>query len=317
MNPKVSIIIPTYNRATLLKRAIASVYAQTYRPVELIIINDGSNDNTEEIVEEFKKTGSVSLVYVKQEKKERVAARNHGIDMASGEYIAFLDDDDEFLPNKIEKQIGYFLAHPEIDCLFTNYYLEENGAVRLFRESLASEGLTKHSHVQITKRLCRGNLISPLSIMIKSSILKQEHFNPIFLTHEDYELWLRLCSKYRFDFIDEPLSIYHAHDSAIRYEYDLPKIDQLNILLDYLNSFPECFDVLFQKIIRIYKVLREHYLKIGKNNKLEALNKLFVRRISIGLQEREGYVNSNSRLIMFINLFDLFLKRQQIRALKL
>ena len=106
--PKVSIIIPTYNRAKLLSRAIKSVLDQTFKDFELIIVDDGSTDNTKGVVEEFQKKDS-RIKYIWQENSGAPAKpKNTGIRQARGEYVAFLDDDDEWFPKKLEKQIELF-----------------------------------------------------------------------------------------------------------------------------------------------------------------------------------------------------------------
>ena len=120
--PTVSVIIPTYNRAKLLPRAIKSVLNQTFKDFEVIIVDDGSTDNTEEVINEFQKHNK-RIKYIRHEKnKGAAAARNTGIKIAQGEYIAFQDSDDEWLPNKLEKQMEIFESAPaEIGVVYTDY----------------------------------------------------------------------------------------------------------------------------------------------------------------------------------------------------
>ena len=108
MNPKVSVIIPTYNRANLLARAIKSVLNQTFQDFELIVVDDGSTDNTRKVVEEFQKKDS-RIKYIFQENSGGPAKPiNTGIKNSKGEYITILEDDDEFLPQKLQKQVELF-----------------------------------------------------------------------------------------------------------------------------------------------------------------------------------------------------------------
>ena len=120
MKPKISVIIPTYNRAGILNRAIQSVFNQTFRDFELIVVDDGSTDDTARSVASLP-----SIKYLSQNHSGVSKARNLGIEHARGEWLAFLDSDDKWLPEKLERQINYANAHPEIrifHSLGTNFF---------------------------------------------------------------------------------------------------------------------------------------------------------------------------------------------------
>lgn len=122
--PTVSIIIPTYNRAHLIERAIESVLHQTYQDFELIIIDDGSTDNTDDIINKFQKKDD-RIIYLKHDRnKGGSAARNTGIKASRGEYIAFLDSDDEWLPEKLEKQMDFFESN-NYGFIYCNMIIED------------------------------------------------------------------------------------------------------------------------------------------------------------------------------------------------
>ena len=120
-NPTVSVIIPTYNRAHLIGRAIQSVLNQTYRDFEIIVVDDGSADNTEEVVKSFY---DKRIKYIKHKKNKGAAAtRNTGIKAARGKYIAFQDSDDEWLPEKLEKQMKVFENAPaKVGVVYTDMW---------------------------------------------------------------------------------------------------------------------------------------------------------------------------------------------------
>ncbi len=123
--PKVSVIIPTYNCAHYLADALESVFQQTFSDYEVIVVDDGSPDNTKEVVERFITRYPSRLKYIYQPHQERSVARNNGIQAASGEYIAFLDADDQWLPHKLSIQVPILDEHPEIglvhsDIIFMN-----------------------------------------------------------------------------------------------------------------------------------------------------------------------------------------------------
>jgi len=126
MKPTVSVIIPTYNRAKVVQRAIGSVLSQTYRDFEILVIDDASTDNTREILSENfgAEIKSGRLIYIKNEKHlERSHSRNRGAQSAQGEYIALLDDDDIMLPECLEKLAHYLDEHKDIACVFSNFLM--------------------------------------------------------------------------------------------------------------------------------------------------------------------------------------------------
>lgn len=119
MSIKVSVIIPTYNRAEFISDAIESVLNQTFEDYEIIIVDDGSTDNTKQIVQSY--TSKVKYYY--QEQSGVSSARNYGIKAATGEYIAFLDSDDQFLPQKLEKQVEVLENNPRIGIVYSPHII--------------------------------------------------------------------------------------------------------------------------------------------------------------------------------------------------
>src|SRR3989338_7627565 len=124
LNSKVSVIIPTYNSAKYLKEAITSVICQTYSNIEIIVIDDGSTDNMKEVVASF----GDRIHYRYQENCGAAAARNHGLKLTQGNYIAFLDADDVWKPEKIQKHVNYLYSHPDIAMVLTDMeFINEDG----------------------------------------------------------------------------------------------------------------------------------------------------------------------------------------------
>jgi len=206
-SPTVSVIIPTYNRAHLVGRAIQSVLDQTYKDFEIIVVDDGSTDNTEEIVNGF---GDHRIRYIRhKENRGAAAARNTGIKAARGEYIAFQDSDDEWLPEKLEKQIRVFeTAPPEVGVVYTDML------------RISENGKTEYWH---SPSITNGGLINPktsdyqvMGLGIQSTLIRKDCFDKVGLFDEkftrfiDLELFIRLSKHYRFEHIKEPLVKYHA-----------------------------------------------------------------------------------------------------------
>ena len=117
--PRVSVVIPTYNRSDYILEAVESILTQTYRDFEIIIVDDGSTDDTRDVLAGQIEAGTIRYIY--QENRSKSAARNHGIRLAKGEYIAFLDSDDLFTPTKLAKQVAFLDEHPDIGFVHSWY----------------------------------------------------------------------------------------------------------------------------------------------------------------------------------------------------
>jgi len=206
--PTVSVIIPTYNRAHLVGRAIQSVLEQTYQDFELIVVDDGSTDNTKEVVKGF---NDKRIKYILHEKnKGATAARNTGIKAARGEYIAFQDSDDEWLPVKLEKQMKVFeAASPEVGVVYTGFWrIESNKKIYIPSEKVARKEGNIHAE------LLRGNFVdTPTAVVKKDCFAKVGIFDERLPRLQDWELFIRISKDYHFKCVDEPLliSYYQPH----------------------------------------------------------------------------------------------------------
>jgi glycosyltransferase involved in cell wall biosynthesis len=198
-NPLVSVIIPTYNRANTIARAIESALKQTYTNIEVIIVDDASGDNTEEKV---KAIDDSRIKYMRHEtNKGGGAARNTGISDAKGEYIAFLDSDDVWLPEKIEKQVRLFdHADPRVGVIYTGFY-RTDGNDRITKQ------VTPSMKGNLYNRLLEGNFIGTTSvIMAKKECLKQVGgFNASLPSCQDWDLYIKLSKACHYDYIPDPL----------------------------------------------------------------------------------------------------------------
>lgn len=205
----VSVILPTFNRSHVLKRSIESVLRQSYDNFELIVVDDGSTDTTEEIVNSYK---DKRIKYIRYEtNKGANAARNIGIENSKGEYIAFQDSDDEWLSEKLEKQLAV-LEDPKykdhiVYCRIERIYKDH-------KEQIPKEKDINQSG-NISKRLLRYNFISTQALL-----LKREYFKKVGMFDEklprlqDWDMVLRLALVYKFKYINEVLvKLYFQTDS--------------------------------------------------------------------------------------------------------
>jgi glycosyltransferase involved in cell wall biosynthesis len=200
-----SVIIPTYNRAQMVGRAIRSVLDQTYQDFEIVVVDDGSKDNTEEVVRSF---NDKRVRYIKHERNEGVAAaRNTGIKATRSKYIAFQDSDDEWLPEKLEKQMaGFRTASSNIGVVYTAF-LKIEGDKKTY---IPSPELTQKEG-DIYNSLVRGNFVAPPAAVVKRECFaKAGMFDEGIPCFEDWELWLRISKYYHFKYIDEPLIIAYS-----------------------------------------------------------------------------------------------------------
>lgn len=181
--PLVSVIIPTFNRAHCVGEAIASVLAQTYPHLELIVVDDGSLDQTSTVVSAF----AHRLRYLPQEHGGVSAARNYGVAASHGALVAFLDSDDRWLPGKVAAQVALLQAHPEIRACYTDEIWIRHG-VRVNQRVIHH----KYSGWVFLPSLSRC-IISPSSIMMQRSLWEElGGFDESLPACEDYDLWLRL-----------------------------------------------------------------------------------------------------------------------------
>jgi len=211
VRPKVSVIIPTYNRGALLRRAIESVLNQSFDDFEVLVIDGAMSESTRELVRSF---GDGRLRYVPQQGKGIANARNLGVLKARGEFIAFLDDDDRWRMDKLERQLEAFRELPRdyglIYTAFTYYYLEREKVLGI-KHPKASGNVYRH--------LLKDNITGTSTIMVRRECFKRAGlFRENFPTCEDWDMWLRMSRICRFGAIDEPLVDYSIHSGQFSFE---------------------------------------------------------------------------------------------------
>ena len=208
-SPLVSIVIPTYNHAPMLQRALATVMEQTYQNWNAIVVNNFSTDNTLEVVAKFNDPRIQCVNF--RNNGVIGASRNEGIKLATGEYVAFLDSDDTWFPTKVEKSVSSLENGSDLVC-HAEYWIDESGKSRLVTYG-PSEAATHHNLIY------KGNRISTSATMVRATLLKEVNgfdVSPELISTEDYDLWIRLAAKSnKFAFIDEPLGEYHRHDNNV------------------------------------------------------------------------------------------------------
>jgi len=201
---KISVVIPTYNSLEYLPDALNSVVNQTYVDWELIIVNDGSSDKTDEWVSQ---QSDPRIILICQENKGKSAARNVGIERAASEYIAFLDADDYWETTKLEKQIKYIENNPEIGLVYTWTNLADQQCQPTGRI------ISSDAHGHVWKELVQYNILACGSTPLVRRICFETvgKFDPDLPLAQDWDMWIRIAAKYPFGVIKEPLVRYRQH----------------------------------------------------------------------------------------------------------
>jgi len=227
-----SIVIPTYNRAHLIEKTIYTVLDQSYKNFELLVIDDGSTDNTNEVVKRIiEKNPDQKINYYYKENAERGAARNYGTRLCKGQYITFLDSDDLFYKDHLENAVKTLQEHQFPELLHIRFEFKN-----LDGTGIQHIPLIKSS---INKMIISGNFMGCHSVFLKDSIAKNNLFveDRSLAGFEDWELWLRLASAYEFHYSNKVSSCLVNHDNRSVLMTDKTLlINRLNALLHYVLS---------------------------------------------------------------------------------
>jgi len=240
--PRISVVIPAYNSRAYIPDAIDSVLGQTYRDFEIIIVDDGSSDAIGDLI--GSRYPDARCLQIEHGGPSR--ARNTGIRNARGEFIAFLDADDIWLPTKLEKQMEYFERHPDVAMVFTeNNYFDDSGTID-YSFKLDKRILMK-GNVPANIFLYSG-VATPTVIVRKTVLDEVGYFDEELSIAEDDNLWIRIASKHEIGLIDEILvKVRKNHVSLTRDIVDVIRGVEKNIEL--LKKKYRCFDESMQSII--------------------------------------------------------------------
>lgn len=272
----IDVIIPTFNRGHLIERAINSVLAQEYQDFNLYVVDDGSNDSTKSVLEKYSHEPRVHLL--KQENKGVSAARNLGIKNSSASWIAFLDSDDEWLPQKLAVQTNFIKQNPHIRFVHSNEIWIRNGA-----RVNAPKKFDK-SNDEIFRRSLETCLISPSTVLMKRDLCVEHGlFDESFVICEDYDLWLKILAREEVGFISEELIKKHGgHEDQLSTRFHSMDFWRVKSLINLVstNLSEEKKLLVNEQIKKKVALLKSGYLKYQNAQGLKELLDL-VEHLSI------------------------------------
>jgi glycosyltransferase involved in cell wall biosynthesis len=252
----VSVIIPTFNRRDYITTALDSVLAQTYKNYEIVVIDDGSSDDTKEVLKPYQNI----IRYFYQENKGISGARNRGIRESRNDYIALLDSDDYWLPEKLKWQVDRIRKEPECGMVATRC------------SSIASDGTFRKKNRPgksgwILNDIFKANFIRTSSVLITRKCFDTVGlFDESLPEGEEYDLWLRIAKQYPIAFINEPLTVYTDNPHGVSTDSLAGRLIRLKVLeKEYLKEAipPQLYR---KRMSRNYHYVGRHYIKRGKKS---------------------------------------------------
>ena len=235
--PKVSVIIPTYNNAQFLPETLDCVLNQTIKDVEVLVIDDGSTDNTKDVMAQYTDQYPDQVKYVVQKNQGPAAARNNGIKQATGDYVAFVDSDDLWEKEKLEIQLAFLEKNPDYSFAYSDVYaMDEEGRIGKTMMSL------KHPvSGDIFYPLLKENFVSiPTSIVNRKCFETVEGFceDPQIISTEDHHFWLKLANYFKGGFIDKPLAKYRIRSGSLSSQGIRQRERELLVIDKISKEFP-------------------------------------------------------------------------------
>jgi glycosyltransferase involved in cell wall biosynthesis len=234
MQPLVSVIIPVYNRLEYLDAALQSVLRQTYRPLEVIVVDDGSSTDVRGHLDRYGDT----IRYFRQPNRGLAAARNSGAGLASGEFLAFLDDDDLFLPEKLTLQVAVLLENPEVALVYSDEYLLD-AAGCMTPIPVRKDRIPEIPSGDIALDFFCDSFIGVMTVLLRRSVFQElGGFDELLFCNEDDDLWFRIMLNYHAVCSEYVSGARRLHDSNMSRDTHKMTYFQLLCVDKYLKLYP-------------------------------------------------------------------------------
>jgi glycosyltransferase involved in cell wall biosynthesis len=259
---KISVVVPTFNRAYCLERCLDSILSQTFLPLEVIVVNDGSTDETTGLLEKY----GNKIRSFKIPNSGVSAARNHAIKQAKGEWIALLDSDDEWLPSRLEKQVDLLKHFPNLKLIHGEEIWIRNG------KRVNQKKIHKKEGGYIYQKCLPLCCISPSASLIKKEVLEElGGFDEDFPVCEDYDLWLKITAKYEVGYVPDPIiNKYGGHEDQLSRKFFAMDLFRVRAMVRMLKQDlqKDDYEATVREIIRKSEIL---ILGYNKHNNLKDL----------------------------------------------
>jgi glycosyltransferase involved in cell wall biosynthesis len=233
-HPEVSVVIPSYNRGAMLIEAVESVLAQSFTDIEIIVIDDGSTDPTEALIQPYLDR----ITFRRQQNAGVAAARNHGIRLARGAFICFLDSDDQWRPNKLAVQLAVARSRPEYGLIASEIQaFDDRGLV----EGRGKASMYKIRNGRVLDDLLFSNWIQTSTVMVRRECLEKVggFDEDVGQFGEDWLLWMRIAAEYPIYFVPEALVLYRMHEVSLTSHRPELQYQSLMTILNKMSAWPQ------------------------------------------------------------------------------
>ena len=257
--PLVSVIIPTFNRSRFVTEAVLSVFDQTYQPVEIIVVDDGSTDDTAEVLAPYFQR----IQYIHQPNQGVSVARNAGIKVATGELIAFLDGDDRWLPSKLALQVECLEKNRDVGLVHSNVsYFGTND-----ERGRQTKGVTTTYERDCYAELFLGNRITTSSVLVRRECLEKVGLFDEGIrkaSTEDYDLWIRIARYFEFAYVPDPVVLYRVHPNNAINDFRTLIENERYVLEKSIEADPRLIEKVGRR--RVHQRLFDIYFSLGYGN---------------------------------------------------
>ena len=306
MNPRVSIIIPTYNRGKYITYALESVLSQTFHDHEIIVIDDGSTDNTQEILKKFEG----KIISICQKNQGISNTRNRGIKEAKGKYIAFLDSDDYWTPAKLEEQVKILDHSPKVGIVYARMPIVNDQGEKIGMKPAGVSGKNFKELLEVW-----GDIPTSTVMTRKECFEKVGLFDPPLEPMEDIDMWIRIAQFYDlYEIENKVLAYYRRHEEQVTKRKTKVYQGLVRIYTKIYNAYPQApHDLMVKRIVENqYLLAKEHYLEGYYKNAFSNALAAIMRYPLLGfffMNETDPWITRSFKLIKPYGLLSVsFLK---------